>query len=132
MRNLSIRLSNGSKITIEGFNMVPTYSGLISGEPDEELNDEILKRTSYPSEWGTRKAVYKQRNILKSKTELKDFFYSAWVTSKPVFDKKNQFDGSSIIMVWFGDEPKNKSIQEIIKFELEKFDWDKHAENFNL
>ena len=132
MINLTIELSNGTKITIEGFNMVPTYSGLISGEPNEELNENILKKTTYPSEWGERKAVYKQRNIKKSKIELKDFCYSAWLTSKPVFDTKNQFDGSSIVMVWFGDSPQNKSIQEIIKIELENFDWNRHCENFNL
>ena len=42
MRNLTLQLKNGTKITIEGFYMTPTYSGLISGEPNEELNDEIL------------------------------------------------------------------------------------------
>lgn len=133
MRNLTIALSTGKIISIEGFNMVPTYSGLISGEPNEELNDEILKKTTYPSaEWGERKVVYKQRNIKKSETELKPFTYSAWLTSKPVNDKKNQYEGSSIVMVWYSDFSKNKTIEEIILFELEKFDWDKHAENFNL
>ncbi|WP_291103998.1 MULTISPECIES: hypothetical protein [unclassified Flavobacterium] len=130
MRNLIITLSTGKIITIEGFNMTPTYSGLISGKPNEELNDEILKRTSYPSEWGERKVVYKQANIKISETELKPFTYSAWLTSKPVNDKKNQFDGSSIVMVWYGNEPINKSIQEIIKFELESFNWNSHCENF--
>jgi len=132
MRNLIITLSTGKIITIEGFNMTPTYSGLISGEPNEELNDEILKRTSYPSEWGERKVVYKQTNIKKSKKELNPFIYSAWLTSKPVNNEQNQYEGSSIIMVWYSDFSKNKTIEEIITFELEKFDWDKHAENFNL
>jgi len=131
MRNLTIQLSNGTKITIEGFYMIPTYGGLITGEPNDELNDEILKKTSYPIEWGERKVVYKQANIKISETELKPFIYSAWLTSKPVNDKKNQFDGSSIIMVWYGNEPKNKSIQDIILVELENFDW-RHSENFNI
>ncbi|PWA05597.1 hypothetical protein [Flavobacterium psychrotolerans] len=131
MRNLSVQLRNGRKITIEGFNMIPTYSGLISGEPDEELNHTILKKTSYPSAWGERKVVYKQANIKISDTELKPFIYSAWLTSKPINDKKNQFDGSSIIMVWYGNEPKNKSIQEIILVELENFDL-RHFENYNI
>lgn len=132
MRILTIKLINGKEITVEGFNMKPTYIGLIFGEPEEIINDEILKKTTYPSEWGERKAVYKQKNIKKSKTELKPFIYSTWLTSKPVNDFKNQYEGSGIVMVWFGDEPLNKSIEEIITFELEKFDWDKHAENFNL
>lgn len=132
MKNLIIQLSNGSKITIEGFYMAPTYSGLLLGQPNEDLNDEILKSTTYPSAWGTRKAVYKQRNINKSKTELMPYMYSTWLSSMPVNDFKNQYNGSGIVMVWFGDEPLNKSIVEIIKNELENFDWDKHAENFNL
>ena len=132
MRNLTIQLKNGQKITVEGFYMSPTYSGLLSGEPNEDLNDEILKKTTYPAEFGVRKVVYKQANIKISETELKPFTYSAWLTSKPVNDKKNQFDGSSIIMVWYSDYSKNKTIEEIITFELEKFDWNKHAENFNL
>lgn len=131
MRNLTIQLSNGRKITIEGFYMIPTYSGLISGEPDEELNHAVLRKTSYPSAWGERKVVYKQANIKISDTELKPFIYSAWLTSKPINDKKKQFDGSSIIIVWCGSEPKNKSIQDIILVELENFDWN-HAENFNI
>lgn len=130
MRNFIITRSDGMKVTIEGFHMTPTYSGLIIGEPDEEINKKILERTSYPSEWGVRKAIYKQINILKSETELKPFTYSAWLTCESINDKNNQFDGSSIILIWFGDDPTTKSIQEIILFELEKFDWNKHAENF--
>ena len=42
------------------------------------------------------------------------------------------FDGSSIIMVWYSDFSKNKTIEEIIQSELEKFDWNRHAENFNF
>ena len=132
MEKIIIKLSNGKIINVEGFCLTPTYSGLLVGEPDEEMNDEILKRTTYPSEWGIRKAIYKQINIKKSKTELKPFIYSAWLTSKPVLDKKNQYNGSSIIIVWFGDNPYNKSIHEIIKFELENIDWNRYAENFNF
>ena len=46
MRNFIITSSNGMKVTIEGFQMTPTYSGLIIGKPDEEINKEILERTS--------------------------------------------------------------------------------------
>lgn len=132
MRILIIKLRNGQEIAIQGFNMIPTYGGLIFGEPEEIINDEILRTTTYPSEWGERKAVYKQKNIYKSKTELKPFIYSTWLTSKPVNDFKNKYEGSGIVMVWYGNEPSNKSIEEIIKIELENFDWNKHAENFNL
>jgi hypothetical protein len=131
MRNLTMQLSNGRKITIEGFNIIPTYGGLMTGEPNDELNDEIMKRTSYPSQWGERKVVYKQANIKISETELKPFIYSAWLTSIPINDKKNQFEGSSIIMVWYGNDPKNKSIQDIILVELENFDL-RHFENYNI
>jgi hypothetical protein len=132
MKNFTITLSNGMKMTIEGFNMTPTYSGLIIGVPDEELNDDILKGTSYPSEWGERKAVYKQVDLHASETELNPVIYSVWLTSKPVMDKKNEYDGSSIVMIWYGSNPINKSIAEIITNELEKFDWNRHAENYQL
>jgi hypothetical protein len=34
-------------------------------------------------------------------------------------------------MVWYGNDPKNKSIQDIILVELENFDL-RHFENYNI
>jgi hypothetical protein len=63
---------------------------------------------------------------------LKPVIYSAWLDSDPVNDKENQFDGSWIVVSWFGEEQIEKSIKEIIEDGLSDFDYDEYAVNYQM
>jgi hypothetical protein len=127
MENIKIKLSSGKIVTLEAFNMSMTYAGLLVGEPNNEMNDSIISQISYPTNWGTRKAVLNKTDMYTSKNVLKPIIYSVWLTASAVL-KIN--DGSSMVLIWFGENSTDKSIQEIIIKGVGGFDWNKHAESF--
>lgn len=132
MENIKIKLASGKIVTLESFHMCKTYSGLITGEPTEEINIEIINNISYPKNWGTRKSFIKKSTMYLSKDILNPVVFSVWLSANPVNDRKNQFDGSSVILTWLTDNLKGKNIEEIIVSGIITFDWDKHAENFQF
>ncbi|MFH6970883.1 hypothetical protein [Flavobacterium petrolei] len=132
MGQLKIKLASGKNVTLEAFHMSVTYSGLLAGEPTQEMNEKIINNFSSPKNWGARKSYIEKSNIYALENVLKPIIYSAWLSAKPINDKEKQFDGSEIVVVWFGNEKLNKSIKRIIVDGLEKFDWNKHAKNFNI
>jgi hypothetical protein len=57
--------------------------------------------------------VYKQTNfILLDKQSLIQLL--GLVNNKPVMDRKNEFDGSSIVMIWYGSDPIKNLLKELI------------------
>lgn len=132
MENLKIKLASGKIVTLEAFHMSRTYGCLITGKPNKEINTDIINNISYPSNWGKRKAVFNKSDLYISEDVLKPIVYSAWLSSKSINDKDNQFDGSDIVVIWFGDSLKGESIDKLIVSILEELDWDKNAENFLL
>lgn len=132
MGQLKIKLASGKKVTVEAFHMSITYSGLLAGEPTPEMNEKIISNFSSPKNWGAKKTYIEKTNMYRSENVLKPIIYSTWLSAKAINDKEKLFDGSEIVVVWFGAEELKKSIKRIIVDGLEKFDWNKHAENFNI
>lgn len=132
MKNLNIKLATGKTVTLEAFHMTTTYGGMIVGRPSKEDNIEVINNISYPKDWGVRKSYIEKSNMYLSQDTLKPLVYSAWLSAEAINDKGNQFNGSDIIVIWFGDKELNKSIKGIIVDGLRMLDWDKHAENFNF
>jgi hypothetical protein len=126
---MKIKLNNGREVKMEAFNMSQTYGGLLVGEPNEAINDSIIGLISYSKDWGNRKALLSKKDMYISKGFLKPIIYSVWLTSSVVPAESKTNDASTIVLLWFGEEPNDKSIPEIIKEEIVNFDWDKHAEN---
>jgi hypothetical protein len=126
---MKIKLNNGREVKMEAFNMSLTYGGLLVGEPNEAINDSIIGLISYSKDWGNRKALLNKKDMYISKGFLKPIIYSVWLTSSVVPAESKTNDASTIVLLWFGEEPNDKSIPEIIKEEIVNFDWDKHAEN---
>jgi hypothetical protein len=129
---MKIKLNNGREVKMEAFNMSQTYGGLLVGEPNEAINDSIIGLISYSKDWGNRKALLNKKDIYISKSFLKPIIYSIWLTSSVVPAESKTNDASTIVLLWFGEEPNDKSIPEIIKEEICSFDWDKHAENIQF
>lgn len=129
---MEIKLQTGRIVQVEAFCMSRTYGGLLVGEPNEAMNDGIIGLISYSKDWGNRKALLNKKDIYISKNVLKPIIYSAWLTSDVVPEESEINDSSTIVLLWFGEEPNNKSIHEIIKEEISNFDWDKRAENIQF
>lgn len=132
MGQLKIKLVSGKNVTLEAFQMSLTYSGLLAGEPTQEMNEKIINNFSSPKKWGGKKTYIEKTNMYRSENVLKPIIYSAWLSAKPINDKEKQFDGSDIVVVWFGNEKLNKSIKRIIVDGLGMFDWDNYAENYQF
>lgn len=82
---------------------------------------------------GHRKSIFHfTSNDYVSKDTLKPVIYSAFLESDSIGDTENQYDGSRLVVSWFGEEQIEKSISEIITEGLAGFKYDKLAENFNF
>lgn len=126
---MEIKLKTGKVVSLETFSMSMTYGGLLVGKPDEAMNDGIIGQFIHSKEWGNKKVFLKKKGIFASKNVLKPIIYTAWLTADAVPTGTNVKDASSIVLIWFGEEHPDKSINEIIAEGVGEFDWDKYAEN---
>lgn len=121
------------EITIEKFQFEHTYSGLIIGSPNEVINTKILSDYINSLTKGHRKSIFHfTSNDYVSKDTLKPVIYSAFLESDSIDDTENQYDGSRLVVSWFGEEQIEKSVKQIIQEGLAGFKYDKLAENFNF
>lgn len=121
------------EITIEKFQFEHTYSGLIIGSPNEVINTKILSDYINSLTKGHRKSIFHfTSNDYVSKYTLKPVIYSAFLESDSIDDTDNQYDGSRLVVSWFGEEQIEKSISAIVSEGLAGFKYDKLAENFNF
>lgn len=121
------------EFTIEGFHFSRTYSGLIIGSPNKVINDKIISDYESSLNVGNRKSVFvlNDKDYITDEV-LKPVIYTAWLDSDPVNDKKNQYDGSWIVVSWFGEEQIEKSIKEIVEDRLVDFNYDEYALNYQM
>jgi hypothetical protein len=131
MEKFVVQLLNGMEVNLEGFSFTPTYAGLIVGEPNDEINKEIIARFDYPNNWGQHKALIRTNDMYVSKNILKPFQFCAFLSVYEPVKGEKDYDGSSIIISWFGDFPK-KDIKSILIEKIGNFDWEKYAENFKI
>lgn len=101
-----------------------TYSGLLEGRINEALNQRLLNQITYPKNWGER-PLYKIAP--PNSTELPPVYYSVLLNSYDTKDSKNH--GSELVVLWFGDHPK-ESIEEIIKKGVKGVDWKVYSKDF--
>lgn len=121
------------EITIEGFHFSYTYTGLIIGSPNKVINDKIISDYESSLNVGNRKSVFvlNDKDYITDEV-LKPVIYTAWLDSDPVNDKENQYDGSWIVVSWFGEEKIEKSIKEIVEDRLVDFNYDEFAVNYQM
>lgn len=121
------------KLIIEKFQFEHTYSGLIIGSPNEAINIKILSDYINSLTKGHRKSIFHlTSNDYVSNDTLKPVIYTAFLESDSIDDTENQYDGSRLVVSWFGEEQIEKSISEIIIEGLTGFKYEKLAENFNF
>ena len=130
---MNIKLIEGKKVILEGFNIEPTYAGMLAGIATEESNQLLIKSIKPPTQWGQRATLFKKSDLYASKNVLNPMIYSAWLSSpEPINDKDNEYDGSNLILIWLGDVHKDMSLQDLIVYGIGLVDWEKHAENYQL
>ena len=52
------------------------------------------------------------------------------IISNVSINETEEYDGSILPVIWFGDEPINKTIEDLLNSDLKHIDWDKHTQNF--
>lgn len=126
---MEIKLKTGKVVSLETFSMSMTYGGLLVGKPDEAMNDGIIGQITHSKDWGNKKVFLKKKDQYVSQDVLKPIIYTVWLTADAVPTGTDVKDASSIVLIWFGEEHPDKSINSIIAEGVGNFDWDEHAEN---
>jgi hypothetical protein len=126
---IDILISNNRNVTVDSFTIDSTYAGLLSYTSTERINKMIFERANYPGSWGNRKILKIEPNDGDYNTPLGLCYYCAWMRSDTV--GLSDADGSELVVIWFGDLPNARSIENIIQQGISKIDWEANAENFN-
>ena len=125
---MMIKLKCGREVKVHGFEFGYSYGGLLEGLPNERMNKNIFERTTYPSNWGSRKVLKIKPEKSEFKNGLKPTHYSVWLTSNDPINPN--YHGSELVVIWFGELPNGKTVEEIIQNSLNNIDWNKNAQDF--
>lgn len=125
---MRIKLKCGREVKVDGFEFGYTYGGLLEGSPNERMNKNIFDRTTYSSNWGSRKVLKIKPKKSEFKSELKPTHYSVWLNSNDPIN--SNYHGSELVVIWFDELPNEKTVEEIIQNGVQDIDWDKNAEDF--
>jgi hypothetical protein len=132
MKNMNyrqIKLASGKVVTLERFEMSFTYDGLLLGRPDKEMNDRIIEDAI--KKYNQNKVLVLTEDAYVSDNRLKPIMFSAELTSQPINDKEEVYDGSYLNVVWFGGDFKNHTIEKMLG-DLKGFDFDLEADNYQF
>ncbi|WP_196889881.1 hypothetical protein [Aureivirga sp. CE67] len=125
---IRIKLNCGREVKVDGFQFGYTYGGLLEGSPNERMNKSIFDRTTYPSNWGSRKLLKIQPDKNDFKNGLKPTYYIVWLHSNEPINP--EFHGSELVVIWFGDLPNGKIVENIIQNGVENINWNDNAQDF--
>jgi hypothetical protein len=127
-----IQLKCGRKVYVHRFTYYRTYWSLIDGTPDIKYNKGIIEWEKCPKDWEieySRKVLKIQPNDEEVNTLLPPSVYKVWLISNDPIDKYD--DASELIVIWFDENPGNRSLKEIIEKGVINIEWEKHAEGFS-
>ena len=130
----SFKLDCGRFVTVDAFYSQRTYSGLMLGRPNRQLNEEIISRclTEMAPLWGRRKVHVVPPTIKEPLTDhpaLPHFRYTAWLECNEPLSKENH--GSTLVVVWFRDEAsEDEPLKKILYDGIRSLPWDELAEDF--
>ena len=129
MNYREIKLANGKIVTLERFKMEFIYDGILVGKPNREINDRIISDAI--KEFKQNKVLVLMEDAYASEDLLKPIMITAGLTSQPINDNDEMFDGSYLNIIWFSNDFKTNSIDKILG-NLESFDWNTEAENYQF
>jgi hypothetical protein len=117
---MEIKLRDGKTVKVAAFNYSETYEGLLEGRPNPGFNRRLVEMESKHHIWGEEKINV----IMPSTNHLDD-----WIPPSVFRVLLRYFDGkeSSMVVLWFDNEPGERSLRSIIEKGVENIDWDKEA-----
>jgi len=127
---MNLRLKDSTLVKVNRFELGFTYSSLLEGSPNEDINREIYDWISYPNNWGKRTYLKEKPSDGVFKEKLPPCYYSVWLSSYETEDPS--FDGTELVYTWFADLPDGTSIDSIIQKGIEDLDWKGHATGFEF
>jgi hypothetical protein len=141
---MKIELNSGREIVLESIYQYGTYSGLLCGVPDEEMNREYIENNmEYAVEKMSPEGCYlvspeflELENVDKRIKRYKDAIRLPYITCFAEFDSSilegdEENDASWLTVVWYQDEfamPIDEGVLEQIKL----IDWEREAEGFQF
>lgn len=129
--DFTFNLDSGGKVEIHAFSFSRTYAGLLfGGIDDEEYNNEIFDRATYPKNWGPRKTIKIKPTDEEFQKGFKEYCFSVWLTSSVPINSK--FDGSELVVIWFNDIALGASIKEIVQNGVRSINWGENARDFDF
>ena len=127
---MKILLQSGKEVYVEAYNNCQTYAGLLFGSPSKEINQDIISRLKYPSEWGEKAYLVKKSDMFVSDNILKPIINCAWLSSKPIDLDGETLSRSEIIVIWLSDEQIDNTLRKILVEGIGDFNWDRYADNY--
>jgi hypothetical protein len=126
MNYREIKLHNGRIVTLENFKMEFIYDGILVGKLDNKrVISDVLKK------FNQNKVLLLMDDAYVSEDVLKPIMFTAQLTSDPINDNEDIFDGSYLNIVWFSNDFKINTIEKMIE-NLKSFDYEKEAQNYQF
>jgi hypothetical protein len=129
MNYREIKLANGKVVILERFKMEFIYDGILVGKPNKEINDRII--SDAVKKFKQNKVLVLMDDAFAREDLLKPIIITAGLTSHPINDSEEMFDGSYLNIIWFSNDFKTNSIDKMIG-NLKNFDWNLEAENYQF
>lgn len=125
MNYREIKLANGKVVLLESFKLDFIYDGVLVGKIDNNrvISDAIKK-------FNENKVLVLMDDAYVSPDVLKPIMFTAQLTSQPINDNEEMFDGSYLNIIWFSNDFKSNSIDKIIN--NLKFDYEREALNYQF
>ena len=128
MNYREIKLADGKIVTLERFKMEFIYDGILVGKPNKEINNRIISDAI--KEFKQNKVLVLMDDAYTSEDILKPIMITAGLTSQPINDNDEMFDGSYLNIIWFSNDFKTNSIDKMIA--NLKFDYEDDAMNYQF
>lgn len=130
-KSLIVKLDSGREVMVHAFYMHPSYGDYLEcREDDIHVNKAVFERASFPRDWGHRKLLKIEPDEEEFEDGLKSFCFVVWLISYKALNK--DFDGSELVVIWFGNVFEESSLLNIIKDGVKSIDWEGNAQDFNI
>jgi hypothetical protein len=131
---LILKLDCGRDVVLDDFFYSRTYSGLLGGGPDHELNEHILEEAKrrVVKVWGPRKTHVippAVNDVDPAHPRLPPTLMIAWLYCIDPIDPRRM--GSELVVVWFTGECHERPIAEVVFDAIHGLPWQELAEDFD-
>lgn len=127
--------AGGWEVIVNAIYVRKTYISWLEGSYTERMNAHIVSdvKPITTSLWGVRKTHVippKMRTEVNGQELLPEIMYFAWISCETPINPG--FDGSELVVVWFGHKEPNKSLPETVADALRHLPWPELADNYEV